>query len=108
MPSRLSGQILDHDSTQDHQFRFHAIQNAVVGEVQAVRDFDREPGKVLMRCQGVFGGLVVSFVDLVKPVAAAFAVGFAGLPVFASINAWSDEFYISKESSQLQPYRENE
>lgn len=83
MPASLSRQILNHNATQNDKFRFHAVQDAVVREVQTVSDFNREPGKVLMRCQGVLGGFVVGFVDLVEPVAAALAVCVAGLPVFA-------------------------
>ena len=36
MPSRLSRQILYHNTSQHHDLRFDLVQNAVVGEVQAV------------------------------------------------------------------------
>ena len=76
MPARLSRQILNHDPAQNDELGLHAVQNAVVREVQAVGDLDRQPGEILVSGKSVFGGFVVGFVDLVEPGSAAFAVPF--------------------------------
>lgn len=39
MPTRLPRQVLHHDAAEDHEFRLDLVQDAVVGEVEAVGDF---------------------------------------------------------------------
>lgn len=40
MPAGLAGQILHHDAREHDEFRVDAVEDAVVGEVEAVGDFD--------------------------------------------------------------------
>lgn len=101
VPARLAREVLDHDAAQDDELGVDAVEDAVVGEVEAVGDFDGEPGcdaswlvcvlvvgvvcclgldlctEVLVCCQCVLGRFVVGFVNLIEPVAASLAVGFA-------------------------------
>jgi hypothetical protein len=44
VPARLSWQVLDHNAAQDDELGVDAIEDAVVGEVETVCDFDGEPG----------------------------------------------------------------
>lgn len=44
MPPGLARQVLHHDVAEDHELRVDAVQDAVVGQVEAVGDFDGEPG----------------------------------------------------------------
>jgi hypothetical protein len=44
MPPRLPRQILHHDPAEDDELRVDGVEDAVVGEVEAVGDFDGEPG----------------------------------------------------------------
>lgn len=39
MPTRLPRQVLHHNAAEDHEFRLDLVQDAVVGEVEAVGDF---------------------------------------------------------------------
>jgi len=48
MPARFEPQVLDHDAGQHDELGLDAVQDAVVGEVQAVGDFDREPSCLLV------------------------------------------------------------
>ena len=50
MPARLAREVLDHDAAQDDELSVDAVEDAVVGEVEAVGDFDGEPG-----CDGFCG-----------------------------------------------------
>jgi hypothetical protein len=43
-PPRLPRQILHHDPAEDDELRVDGVEDAVVGEVEAVGDFDGEPG----------------------------------------------------------------
>lgn len=44
VPARLAREVLDHDAAQDDELGVDAVEDAVVGEVEAVGDFDGEPG----------------------------------------------------------------
>jgi hypothetical protein len=44
MPPRLPWEILHHDPAEDDELRVDGVQDAVVGEVEAVGDFGGEPG----------------------------------------------------------------
>ena len=50
MPPRLPRQILHHDPAEDDEFGVDGVEDAVVGEVEAVGDFDGEPGYFLSWC----------------------------------------------------------
>jgi hypothetical protein len=49
MPPRLPRQILHHNPGEDDELRFDGVEDAVVGEVQAVGDFEGEPGWDIVR-----------------------------------------------------------
>lgn len=59
VPACLARQILDHDAAQDDELRVDAVEDAVVGEVEAVCDFDGEPGCeiVVSQCTLYDGGV---------------------------------------------------
>lgn len=43
MPTRLPFQILDHNAREDDELRVDAVEDGMVGKVEAVGDFDGEP-----------------------------------------------------------------
>lgn len=43
MPPSLKRQILDHYARQHYELRIDFVENGVVGEVEAVCDFDGQP-----------------------------------------------------------------
>lgn len=43
MPSSLAREILYHDTGEHDELRVDAVEDAVVGEVEAVGDFYRQP-----------------------------------------------------------------
>ena len=44
MPRRLVPQVLDHDSRKHYQFRIDSVEDAVVGEIEAISDVSCDPG----------------------------------------------------------------
>lgn len=44
VPACLAREVLNHDAAQDDELGVDAVEDAVVGEVEAVGDFDGEPG----------------------------------------------------------------
>jgi len=48
MPPRLARQVLHHDAAEHDELRVDAVEDGVVGEVEAVGDFGGEPGWLLV------------------------------------------------------------
>jgi hypothetical protein len=43
MPCSLSRQVLNHDASEDRELCLHVVQDALVGEVEAIRYFFTRP-----------------------------------------------------------------
>lgn len=83
MPRRLQRQILDQNPRQNNQFRLHRPQNTMIAQIEAIRQFLGEVGKIPVCGEDVFRVSLVRGIDHVEPVLGAEHVSWAGLPVFA-------------------------
>jgi hypothetical protein len=82
MPAGLPPEVLQHEAGQDDELGVDAVEDAVVGEVQAVGDLLADPAEVAVGGHVVFGdGGVVVAVDFPQPGLAALDVLGAGFPV---------------------------
>jgi len=83
MPPSHLGQILNHYARQDYQFCIHAIQDTVVGQVEAVCDLAGDEAEVLMGLEGCIDRVQIGAIKGLQPGGSTIVIEAIVLPFFS-------------------------